>query len=104
MTKQVTWTKVILEAFLEESGINDRIKLEDEHAIFLERVMRTRCAGWKQEKQAAMIPGATIDTVKKAVRELKDLYDETQKYSIILPKRRNHTKWEKQEAIEDNKF
>lgn len=26
--KQVCWSKIILETFLEESGINDRIKLD----------------------------------------------------------------------------
>mgnify|MGYP003322812002 CR=1 FL=1 len=95
MAKQVVWTKKVLETFLEESGINDRIKMGDEHAMFLEKVMRTRYAGWKQHRQAADIPGATIDTVKKAVRELKDLYDETEKNSIILSKRTNYTRWEK---------
>ena len=30
MSKEITWTKIIIETFLEESGINDRIKLGDE--------------------------------------------------------------------------
>ena len=30
MAKEVVWTKIILETFLEESGILDRIELGDE--------------------------------------------------------------------------
>lgn len=32
MSKQVVWTKIILETFLDESGINDRIALGDDKA------------------------------------------------------------------------
>ena len=32
MSKEVVWTKIILETFLEESGILDRIELGDEKA------------------------------------------------------------------------
>lgn len=87
MSKQVTWTKAILEAFLEESGINDRIQMGDEKAKIYERIMRTRFAGWNQTQQA-MTFNVSKDTIAKYVRELKDLYDETQKYSIILPIRK----------------
>ena len=45
MAKEVVWTKIILETFLEESGILDRIELGDEKARILEGIMRTRCAG-----------------------------------------------------------
>ena len=50
--KQVHWSKIILETFLEESGINDRIKLGDSKARILEGIMRTRVAGWTIVKQA----------------------------------------------------
>lgn len=87
MSRQVKWTKLILETFLEESGINDRIKLGDEKAKLYSQIMRTRCAGWGIVKQAEEF-NISVDTVNKYVRELKDLYDETQKYSMILPPRR----------------
>ena len=32
MSKGVKWTKIILETFFEESGLNDRIELGDEKA------------------------------------------------------------------------
>ena len=43
MAKEVVWTKIILETFLEESGILDRIELGNEKARILEGIMRTRC-------------------------------------------------------------
>lgn len=91
MARQVAWTKIILETFLEESGINARIELNDEKAKRLEGIMRTRCAGWSIIKQAIEF-NVSIDTIKKDIRELKDLYDATQKNSIILPKRKKSKK------------
>ena len=49
MSKEVVWTKIILETFLEESGILDRIELGDEKARILEGIMRTRCIKNKQQ-------------------------------------------------------
>ncbi len=89
--KQVCWSKIILETFLEESGINDRIKLGDDKARILEGIMRTRVAGWTIVKQAEEF-NISEDTVNKYVRELKELYDQTQKYSIILPLRKHSKK------------
>ena len=91
--KQVCWSKIILETFLEESGINDRIKLGDDKARILEGIMRTRVAGWTIVKQAEEF-NISEDTVNKYVRELKELYDQTQKYSIILPIRKHSKKEE----------
>lgn len=85
--KQLCWSKIILETFLEESGINDRIKLGDDKARILEGIMRTRVAGWTIAKQAIEFH-ISEDTVNKYVRELKELYDETQKHSVILPVRK----------------
>ena len=85
--KQLCWSKIILETFLEESGINDRIKLGDDKARILEGIMRTRVAGWSIVKQAAEFH-VSVDTINKYVKELKGLYDETQKYSIVLPVRK----------------
>ena len=85
--KQLCWSKIILETFLEESGINDRIKLGDDKARILEGIMRTRVAGWTITKQAQEFH-ISEDTVNKYVRELKELYDETQRHSVILPVRK----------------
>lgn len=85
--KQLCWSKVILETFLDESGINDRIKLGDDKARILEGIMRTRVAGWTIVKQASEF-NISEDTVNKYIRELKELYDQTQKHSIILPVRK----------------
>lgn len=46
MTREIYWTKIILETFLEESGLNDRIALGDEKARIMEGILRTRCANW----------------------------------------------------------
>ena len=86
MAKEIIWTKIILETFLEESGLNDRVALGDEKARILEGIMRTRCAGWKISKQAIEF-NCDISTINKYIAELKVLYDKTQKNSIILPKR-----------------
>ena len=92
--KQLCWSKVILETFLEESGINDRIRLGDDKARILEGIMRTRVAGWTIVKQAREF-NISEDTVNKYIRELKELYDLTQKHSIILPVRKTSKKEEK---------
>lgn len=86
--KQLCWSKIILETFLEESGINDRIKLGDDKARILDGIMRTRVAGWTIVKQAQEFH-ISEDTVNKYVRELKELYDETQRHSVILPVRKS---------------
>lgn len=92
--KQLCWSKVILETFLDESGINDRIRLGDDKARILEGIMRTRVAGWTIVKQAHEF-SISEDTVNKYIRELKELYDLTQKHSIILPVRKQSKKEEK---------
>lgn len=96
--KQVCWSKIILETFLEESGINDRIKLGDDKARILDGIMRTRVAGWSIVKQASEFNIST-DTVNKYIRELKELYDQTQKYSLILPVRKTSKKEEKLDRL-----
>ena len=97
--KQIHWSKIILETFLEESGINDRIKLGDEKARILEGIMRTRVAGWTVVKQAHEFH-ISEDTVNKYIRELKDLYDVTQKYSLILPVRKHSKKEQELDSTE----
>lgn len=93
MIKTKEWTKIILETFLEESGLNYRIAMGDEKARILEGIIRTRFAGWSIAKQAEEFHVST-DTISKYVQELSRLYNETQKNSLILPtaKRSKHDK------------
>ena len=101
MAHQVPWTKIILETFLEESGLNDRIELGDEKARILEGILRTRFASWDIARQAHEF-NISVDTVNKYIKELKVLYDETQKNSVILPKRKR-SKWEEEHDIKYSK-
>lgn len=100
MTHQIRWTKEILETFLEESLINKRVEQEDEKAIILESIIRTRVGGWSIDKQAIEF-NCSKETINRYIRELKDLYDETQKHSFILPLRKNFTKWEVAKKIKE---
>lgn len=98
MAHQVIWTKIILETFLEESGLNDRVSMGDEKARILEGIMRTRFAGKTIVEQAEMF-NCSVDTINKYIAELKSLYDATQKHSLILPVRKNSKKEEKLDNI-----
>lgn len=98
MSHQVVWTKVILETFLEESGLNDRVSMGDGKARILEGIMRTRFAGKTILEQAEMF-NCSVDTINKYIVELKGLYDATQKNSLILPIRKYSKKEEKLDKI-----
>ena len=98
MSRQVVWTKIILETFLEESGLNDRVSMGDGKARILEGIMRTRCAGKTIVEQAEMF-NCSVDSVNKYIAELKSLYDATQKHSLILPVRKQSKKEEKLDKI-----
>lgn len=98
MAHQVVWTKIILETFLEESGLNNRVSMGDNKARILEGIMRTRCAGKTIVEQAEMF-NCSVDSVNKYIAELKSLYDATQKHSLILPVRKNSKKEEELDKI-----
>ena len=98
MAHQIIWTKIILETFLEESGLNDRVSMGDSKARILEGIMRTRCAGKTIVEQAEMF-NCSVDSVNKYIAELKSLYDATQKHSLILPVRKNSKKEEALDKI-----
>ena len=98
MAHQVVWTKIILDTFLEESGLNDRVSMGDSKARILEGIMRTRCAGKTIVEQAEMF-NCSVDSVNKYIAELKSLYDATQKHSLILPVRKNSKKEEELDKI-----
>ena len=98
MAHQVVWTKIILETFLEESGLNDRVSMGDNKARILEGIMRTRCAGKTIVEQAEMF-NCSVDSINKYIAELKSLYDVTQKHSLILPVRKNSKKEEELDRL-----
>lgn len=78
MSHQVPWSKVILETFISEACLT-----KDE-----EMIMRTRVAGWSRTKQS-MEFGMSLATVDRIIARLKKKYDAAQKYSVILPPRKN---------------
>lgn len=77
MAKQVPWNKVILEEFISQALLT-----RDEEAI-----MRTRVAGWTRVKQSMEL-GMSLATIDRIIRRLKAKYDQAQKYSPLLPPRR----------------
>lgn len=77
MSKQVAWSKVILEAFIE-----DALLTKEE-----EMIMRTRIAGWTRTKQA-MEFGMSVSNIDKIIKRLKVKYDLVQKYNPLLPPRK----------------
>lgn len=76
MTKQVFWTKKVLEEFIKEGNLSKR----------QEYIIRTRAAGYTITKQASEL-NLSIDQVNKDIAQLKKLYDATQVNSDILPPR-----------------
>ena len=81
MTKQVYWTKKVLEAFIEEGNLTER----------QEYIMRTRADGYSISKQAEELH-LSVDQVNKEIALLKKIYDATQIHSDILPARCKNSK------------
>ncbi len=79
MTKQVIWTKPVLEAFIKEGNLNKR----------QEYIIRTRAKGYTIAKQALEL-NLSVDQVNKDIAELKRRYDATQIHSKILPPRKKN--------------
>ncbi len=76
MTKQVFWTKAVLETFIEEGMLTAR----------QEYIVRTRAEGYTIAKQAEELH-LSIDQINKDIATIKKKYDATQKNSNILPPR-----------------
>ena len=76
MTRQIFWTKAVLEAFIQEGNLNKR----------QEFIVRTRAAGYSISKQACEL-NLSVDQVNKEIAGLKKLYDVVQVSSSILPVR-----------------
>ena len=81
MTKQVIWTKPVLEAFIKEGNLNKR----------QEFIIRTRAQGYTIIKQATEL-NLSVDQVNKEIAHLRKIYDATQIHSHILPPRRKNKK------------
>lgn len=91
MSKEVPWTKIIMERFIELSCLT---KTEEE-------VLRTRCAGWSRIKQADEL-GLSLSSVDRAISSLKKKYDQVQKYDPILPPRKASKEEEIMDTIPDD--
>ena len=76
MTKQIFWTKAVVESFIQEGNLNKR----------QEYIIRTRSIGYTISKQAEEL-NLSVDQVNKEIAELRKKYDATQKHSKILPPR-----------------
>lgn len=81
MSKQVPWSKVILETFIEEALLTKEEEM----------IMRTRIAGWSITKQSIQL-GMSISTINRLISVLKRKYDMVQKYNPILPPRKSSAK------------
>lgn len=79
LTKQVIWTKAVLEAFITEGNLNPR----------QEFIVRTRAEGYTIVQQADKLH-LSIDQVNKDIAQLKKVYDATQLHSSILPPRKRN--------------
>ena len=76
MTKQVFWTRAVLESFIHEGNLNKR----------QEFIVRTRAEGYTISKQATELH-LSIDQVNKEIAEIKKKYDIVQKRCPNLPPR-----------------
>ena len=76
MTKDIIWTKAVLETFIDEGNLNSR----------QEYIVRTRAKGYSILKQAEELH-LSVDQVNKDIAEIKKIYDATQVNSEILPPR-----------------
>lgn len=78
LSREVLWSKIILEEFIQLAALTD----EEEH------IMRTRVAGWSITKQAMSL-GMSESTVNRIIKRLKVKYDHVQPYSPLLPPRKH---------------
>lgn len=81
MSKQVLWSKVILEEFIRLAALTKEEEM----------IMRTRVAGWTITEQSMKL-GMSTSTVSRIVAALKRKYDGVEPYSPILPPRKKSAK------------
>ncbi len=75
--KWITWTKELVETFIEEGNLNERQSF----------LIRTRAKGYPIAEQARLL-NLSVDQVNKDIAKLKKIYDKTSEKSNILPKRK----------------
>lgn len=78
MSKQVIWSKIVLERFIEDAMLTKEEEM----------IMRTRVAGWTITKQALEF-GMSESKINKMIARLKIKYDNVQKYDPLLPPRKD---------------
>lgn len=78
MAHEVPWNKIILEEFIEQAILT---KEEEE-------IIRTRVAGWTRVEQSMKF-GMSIQKVDRIIANLKEKYDNVQKYDVLLPPRKS---------------
>ena len=88
MTNQVPWNKIILEEF-----INLALLTKEE-----EMILRTRIYGWTVREQADRL-NMSVSSVNRIIKKLKNKYDDVEKFSTILPPRKNS---EKEKYLDEN--
>ncbi len=76
MSREVVWTKAVVDAFVDEACLSDEEEL----------IIRSRAKGWTRTKQSIQY-NMSIRKIDYIIHTLKTKYDEAQKYSEILPKR-----------------
>ena len=82
MAHQIIWTSDTLERFIKYGNLTP-----DQ-----EQIMRTRVAGWPRSRQC-MAMNISTSTLDRMIRQLKRLYDETQKqHPDELPQRKASAK------------
>ncbi len=75
--KWITWTKELVEAFIEEGNLNERQSF----------LIRTRAKGYTIAEQARLL-NLSVDQVNKDIAKLRKIYDQISEHSTILPKRK----------------
>lgn len=82
MSKQVPWTKTIMQCFIDEAMLS-------EEEIF---ILETRVKGWPISKQAAEL-NRSESSIHKSIAQLKKKYDRVQKlHPDTMPPRRASAK------------
>lgn len=78
MSKQVIWTRAVLEAFIEEGNLNEQE----------EKIIRMHAKRNKSRQQIADENNVDVRTLDGIIHDLKRKYDAAQRTSSILQPRR----------------
>lgn len=81
MTHQVPWNKIILEEFVRIGCLSETEEM----------IIRTRVQGWTISKQSYEL-NMSESNVKKIIAKIKKKYDKAERYSPLLPPRKQSSK------------